>query len=331
MRWSNWLFPGRRLRELGILGVNQRNAEYILPYNQRKNYPLVDDKRRTKDLAAAFGMSVPELYGVVEIEHQIAELPDLLAPYEEFVVKPAHGSGGEGIMVVDGKVNGRYRKASGVLADEEELAFHVANILSGMYSLGGLPDCALFEYRVDFDPVFDGVSFQGVPDIRTVVFRGVPVLAMVRLPTRLSDGRANLHQGAVGVGIDLANGRTCHGVWHDKSIRHHPDTGAEIMGLAIPHWDQILALTARCHDMVSLGYIGVDIVLDRTLGPLMLEVNARPGLSIQLANKQGLLHSLRQLEAMKEVPKDVEERVMLAKTLACEVRDGLADKRAKKR
>jgi len=314
--WRDFWTPGRRLRELGILGLNQRNADFILRYNPRKNFPLVDDKRRTKELAVAHGISVPELYAVIEIEHQIDWLPELLAPYEEFVVKPAHGSGGEGILVVTGKVNGRYRKSNGAMASEEELGHHISNILSGMYSLGGLPDCALIEYRVDFDPVFDGVSYQGVPDIRTIVFLGVPVQAMIRLPTRLSDGRANLHQGAVGVGIDLGLGVTFCGVWHEKKVTHHPDTGGAIAGMAIPHWDQILALTARCYDLVGLGYIGVDIVLDRTLGPLMLEINARPGLSIQLANKRGLLPSLRSLEAMEEIPASIEGRIGLAKSLA---------------
>jgi alpha-L-glutamate ligase-like protein len=304
------------LRELGIMGMNQRNADFILLYNPRENFPLVDDKRRTKELAMEVGIAVPELYAVIEIEHQVDTLPELLAPYEEFVIKPSHGSGGEGIVVVTGKVNGRYRRASGILYDEYELQYHISNILSGMYSLGGLPDCTLIEYCVDFDPIFDGMSYQGVPDIRTVVFRGVPVLAMIRLPTRLSDGKANLHQGAVGVGIDLATGITSCGVWHNVAVEHHPDTGGVIAGLEIPHWDQILALTARCYDLVGLGYIGVDIVLDRTRGPLMLEINARPGLSIQLANRQGLLPRLHRLEAIREMPSSIEERIALAKSLS---------------
>jgi alpha-L-glutamate ligase-like protein len=315
VNWRDWLFAGRRLRRLGVLGLNQRNADFIMPYNPRRNFPLVDDKRRTKELAMAAGISVPALYAVIEIEHQVDWLPELLAPHEEFVVKPAHGSGGDGILVITGKINGRYRKANGTLADEDELGFHISNILSGMYSLGGLPDCALIEYRVDFDPVFDEVSYRGVPDIRTVVFRGVPVLAMIRLPTRASDGRANLHQGAVGAGIDLATGVTCCGVWRENRISHHPDTGCVIAGLAIPHWNDILALTARCYDLAGLGYIGVDIVLDRTLGPLMLEINARPGLAIQLANSLGLLPRLRKLQAMATIPASIEERVALAKAL----------------
>jgi alpha-L-glutamate ligase-like protein len=316
MNWLDLLASGNRLRERGVMGMNQRNADFILLYNPRKNFPQVDDKRRTKELALATGIAVPELYAVVEIEHQVVALPQLLAPYEEFVIKPSHGSGGEGIVVVTGKVNGRYRRANGKLDDEDELQHHISNILSGMYSLGGLPDCALIEYRVDFDPIFDEVSYQGVPDIRTVVFRGVPVMAMIRLPTRLSDGKANLHQGAVGVGVDLAAGTTSCGVWHDVAVDHHPDTGGKIAGLQIPHWDQILALTARCHDLVGLGYIGVDIVLDRKLGPLMLEINARPGLRIQLANRQGLLPRLRRLEALGEIPASIEERIALAKSLA---------------
>jgi alpha-L-glutamate ligase-like protein len=314
--WIDALLPWRRLRSLGIMGMNERNADFILPFNPRSQFPLVDDKRRTKTLAIAAGIPVPELYGVVEIVHEIEDLKELVESYDDFVVKPAHGSGGEGILVVVSKGNGRYRLANGHLLDEEELDHHVANILSGMYSLGGLPDCALIEYRVDFDPLFDNVSFQGVPDIRTVVFRGVPVLAMIRLPTRMSDGKANLHQGAVGVGICLTEGKTFSGVWNEDIIDHHPDTGGRFAGLELPYWDEILALTARCQDLVGLGFLGVDIVLDRNLGPLMLEMNARPGLSIQTANKIGLLPRLRRLEAMKRIPESVEERVALAKSFA---------------
>jgi alpha-L-glutamate ligase-like protein len=159
------------------------------------------------------------------------------------------------------------------------------------------------------------VSYQGVPDIRTIVFRGIPIMAMIRLPTRESDGKANLHQGAIGVGIDLETGKTLSGVWHEQFISQHPDTGASIIDLQIPNWQEILSLTAHCYDLVGLGYIGVDIVLDRDHGPLMLEMNARPGLSIQLANRCGLLTRLEKVEAIKDIPDTVTERVNLAKTI----------------
>ena len=316
MTASRKLWPWQRLRQLGVMGLNERNADFILPYNPRKNYPLVDNKILTKGLAEAAGILTPKLYGVVEIVHQVEGLAEMLQPYEDFVIKPAHGAGGEGILIVTGRHNDRYRKANGASADEEDLAHHVSNILGGMYSLGGLPDSALIEYRVKFDPIFDNISFQGVPDIRMLVFRGIPVLAMIRLPTRLSDGKANLHQGALGVGIDIATGRTRCGVWHERPIEEHPDTGGSLSGRIIPYWDEVLAMTAKCHDFAGLGFIGVDIVLDEALGPMMLEINARPGLSIQLANRIGLLPRLRHVQGLTAIPQEAAERVQMAKTLA---------------
>jgi alpha-L-glutamate ligase-like protein len=267
-------------------------------------------------LAVEAGIAVPELFGVVEMVHQIETLEDLLAPHDDFVIKPAHGAGGEGILVITGRHRGRYRKANGVLADEEDVGHHVSNILGGLYSLAGRPDKALIEYRVKFDPIFENISFQGVPDIRILVFRGIPVMAMIRLPTRLSDGRANLHQGAIGVGIDLASGRTFSGVWHDRPIDQHPDTGGNLAGRIIPYWDEILAMTAQCHNFSGLGFIGVDLVLDEHFGPMMLEMNARPGLTIQLANQLGLQHRLRHVREMATVPEDISDRVQAAKNLA---------------
>ncbi|MCK5355383.1 MAG: alpha-L-glutamate ligase-like protein [Methyloprofundus sp.] len=315
MSWKKYLFPSRQLRKFGLLGMNQRNGDYISYYNPRQFYPLVDDKLLTKQLAMNAGISVPELYAVIEIEYQINDLVTTLADYDEFVIKPAHGSGGEGILIIKGRSKDLYRKLNGILLSESEIAHHISNILSGMYSLGGQPDKALIEYRVEFSPVFEHVSYQGVPDIRTIVFKGVPVMSMIRLPTRLSDGKANLHQGAIGVGINLVSGYTQKGVWREEVISHHPDTGHEIEGLKIPHWEQIMLLAAGCQDLVSLGYIGVDIVLDAQLGPLMLEINARPGLSIQIANQEGLLPFLQKVESIKQLPTSVADRIKLGQQL----------------
>ena len=303
----------KALRERGVLGINGRNALYTLAYNPRHLYPLVDDKLQTKRLAQAAGIAVPELYGLVQIERQIKEMPDLLKPHRDFVVKPAAGSGGDGILVITGRTKGLYRKANGQLIDHAQLAHHVSNILSGMFSLGGHQDKALIEYRVRFDPVFESISYQGVPDVRIIVFLGVPVMCMVRLPTRMSDGKANLHQGAIGAGIDLASGRTLTAVWRNDIVVEHPDTGEAVTGVAIPHWDRLLDLAARCHELTGLGYIGVDIVMDLELGPLILELNARPGLNIQIANHCGLLGRLRQVEREHKGLHAVSDRVAFAK------------------
>ena len=302
----------RKLTQRGLLGMNRRNAEYILPYNPRRLYPLVDDKLLTKQLAEKAGIAVSELYGVVEIERQIRDLPEMLKPYSDFVIKPSQGSGGDGILIISGRSKQDYRRASGILMTEEEIKRHVSNTLSGMYSLGGQPDKALIEQRVIFDPLFASISYLGVPDIRIIVFLGVPVMAMSRLPTRMSEGKANLHLGAIGVGIDIATGITLTAVLRNDIVTEHPDTGNSVTGLKIPNWENLLEIAARSYELTGLGYQGVDIVLDKNRGALVLELNARPGLNIQIANNDGLLRRLKIVEEEGKSLKSIEERIAFA-------------------
>jgi alpha-L-glutamate ligase-like protein len=304
----------KKLATTGVLGINRRNAEYTLRYNERRHYPLVDDKLQTKQLAQKAGIAVPELYGVVEAPYQIRQLLQLLEPYSDFVIKPARGSGGVGVLIITERLKNRmYRKVNGAIVSPDELKHHVLNVLSGIYSLGGQPDKVIVEYCVRFDPVFDTVSYQGVPDIRIIVFLGVPVMGMIRLPTRMSDGKANLHQGAVGAGIDLATGTTLTAVYLGDIIEEHPDTGNSVAGIKIPGWERLLELAAQCYELTGLGYQGVDIVLDRDKGPLILELNARPGLNIQIANRTGLMPRLRQVEEHRERLANIKERVAFAR------------------
>ena len=289
----------RKLREAGVLGLNERNADMIMRLNPRHLYPRVDDKVMTKQLAIEAGMAVPELYGVIGSQADTRRLGEMVGERESFVIKPAHGSGGDGIVVITGRSlrkKSSFRQSDSLLITESELQHHVSNIVGGQYSLTGNPDVALIEYCVKFDPVFAEVSYQGVPDVRVIVYRGYPIMAMVRLPTRSSSGKANLHQGAVGAGIDLQSGRTHTGVLHNEVVEEHPDTGAVFADLEIPHWQTILELAARGYEVTGLGYLGVDIVIDRDLGPLILEMNARPGLNIQIANRSGIAHRVRRID-----------------------------------
>lgn len=303
------------LRKCGMMGLNERNARFIMPYNPRHLYPLVDNKLETKRLALQNNIAVPNLLGVVEIQHQISELQAFLEQQTDFVIKPAHGSGGNGVLVIVERQGSKFRKADGHLLTFDAIAHHVSNILTGMYSLGGRADKAMIEYRVKFDPVFSAISYQGVPDIRVIIFRGLPVAGMLRLPTRESDGKANLHQGAMGIGIDIMTGRSCGGVYRNSLCTVHPDTGESTEHIEIPHWPTILKLAMQCVDTVGLGYSGVDIVLDRDLGPLMLELNARPGLNVQLANGRGLLFNLNKVKSLDTIPKDIDERMALLPVL----------------
>lgn len=307
------LMLARRLRERGVLSLNKRNADYILPLNERRFYPLVDDKLRTKELALKARLAVPELYGVINTAREVSSLKDIVARHDSFVVKPASGSGGEGIIVVTGRIRDHLLRPSGAIMSVPELEYHVQNALSGVYSLGGQPDSVLIEYCVDASTVFAKIAYQGVPDIRVIVYRGYPVMAMVRLPTRMSNGRANLHQGAIGAGVDMASGRTLTAVLRNDIVSEHPDTRNPVSGVKLPHWNRILEIASQTFELTGLGYQGVDIVLDKSQGPLILELNARPGLNIQIANQAGLVTRLETIDALSEKSTDPKARARFAK------------------
>jgi len=304
----------RRLKQAGVLGMNGRNADYIMRCNPRSSFPLVDDKVLTKKLAESFQIPTPALYCVVERHGDVSGFQKALRGICQFAVKPARGSGGSGIVLIRDCSEKGYVTQSGELISPQNFFYHISDILSGIYSLSGLEDRAIVEALIHPAPVFDAVSYQGVPDIRIVVYRGVPVMSMVRLPTKASDGKANLHRGAIGAGIGLNQGTTITAVHRSRVIGNHPDTGNPVSGIQVPCWEKMLWIAARSFEMTGLGYVGVDLVIDRDRGPLLLELNARPGLAIQLANRKGLKERLEKIDqAPPEVFATAEARVVWAR------------------
>ena len=298
--------------------MNRRNLEFLVPYNAPALFAVVDYKPGTKRRLAAAGIPVPATYAELGRQWDLRRLDAVLGGRTSFVVKPARGAGGGGVMVVAGRRGRDFVKASGAIVSHADLAAHCSDILAGAYARSTHSDEVLIEYRVQADPVLGAISYRGVPDVRVLVFRGVPVQAMARLPTRASDGRANLHMGGMAVGIDLVRGVTTHGVLAGRPTARHPDLDRAVGGHAIPGWDEMLAIAARCYDAVPLGYLGVDLVVDAELGPLVLELNARPGLTIQLANRRGLRNAMEALVGADLEGKTVADRLALARTLAAE-------------
>lgn len=306
-----------QLHRLGILGINNRVGRYILRHNKRKFYPFVDNKVLTSKLANKWDIPTPHNHLVIQNYGSLKNLAAKIDGLDSFVIKPAKGSQGNGIIVikevirkeVNGKIEIHCRRSNDKLMELDEVKHHISGILSGLYSLGGQSDEAIIQARIDKHSVFDNYSFGGIPDIRVIVFQGYPVMSMVRLPTRSSDGRANLHQGAIGAGITLGTGLINHAVIGQKLVTHHPDTGYEIKNLILPHWREILDLSAKCYEMVGLGYLGADIVITPDQGPVMLELNARPGLGIQIANLSGLVPRLELINKHAHEKRSYQERV----------------------
>ena len=307
----DWISP-RRLKNLGMLNMNRRNVDYIARYNDRTSYPLVDNKLKTKLAVSEYGVKTPKLLQVVRQQHEISHFREMAEDLAGFAIKPAKGSGGKGITVITGRDGDDFIKASSARISVAMLERHLTNILAGLYSLAGTPDVAIVENLVQSSPALAKYSFQGVPDIRIVVFQGYPVMAMLRLATTASDGKANLHQGAVGVGLDIGSGQSLNAVQFNRPITLHPDTGLALENIQIEDWENMLEMAARCYEATGLGYMGVDLVVDANEGPLLLELNARPGLAIQMANGCGLLPRLNAIESLKRPHFSPRERALFS-------------------
>jgi alpha-L-glutamate ligase-like protein len=286
----------------GILGMNSRNLEYIRPFNRACAKKIADNKLLSKKILKKNSIAVPTLIAQIKTLEDLDNFNWQTLP-DSFVLKPNRGFGGEGIIVIYGRKKNRadaWVKADGSIISIDDLKNHTRNILDGSYSLSGIPDTAFFEERLKLLKLFKPYAFKGIPDIRIIVFNKMPIMAMLRLPTKESHGKANLAQGAIGVGIDLASGITTTAVLgKQKIIEYIPGTRLLLSGIKIPYWMDILTLAVRSQEISNLGFLGVDIAIDKERGPVILELNARPGLAIQVANLAGLKERLKKSAGIK--------------------------------
>jgi alpha-L-glutamate ligase-like protein len=271
----------------------------------------------TKRALVKSGVPTPKIYKKFRRVGQIFEFDWGQLP-SAFVIKPSRGLGGDGIIVI------KKRSKDGIgwittsrrRVTKEDLELHTMDILEGAFSMHNSPDVAFVEEYVGRHKAFRKYAYRGTPDIRVIIINRVPVMAMLRLPTKDSGGRANLHQGAIGVGIDIATGITTQAIHYGKHISYKPDTKRKLHGIKIPNWTKVLTIASDCQDAIGLGYMGVDVLLHPTSGPLVLEVNSQPGFQIQMANMAGLRKRMEKVEDL--VVKDSLHGVKIAKVLFAE-------------
>ncbi|WP_428263073.1 sugar-transfer associated ATP-grasp domain-containing protein [Haliangium sp.] len=285
---QRWNRLRARLAARELFGINRRNVELVYAHNRRRHYPIADDKLLGKRHLSAAGVPVPATLAVCEGLFAIPAVLAQLTDREHFVIKPANGSGGDGILVVGERADGhQWRRPNGAPIHATELQRHLANIVYGAFSRK-LDDRAFVEDRIEPHPVFRELWRDGLCDVRILTLRGAPIMAMTRVPTKMSGGRANLHQGGIGLAVDLDTGHTVRAMHRQRIISRHPESGAALLGVPMPAWSRTLEVARRAAAAVPLGYLGVDIVVDVDRGPLVLEINARPGLEIQNVHGHGL-------------------------------------------
>ncbi len=268
-----------------VLGMNARNAR-VEAENPLKAIQLVNSKHDTKAALEEAGVPVAPTLVRIRDRRELSRL-DWDALPEAFALKPNYGRGGAGILLA--KDGDGWSTLSGRPLSKEVIKDQIRSILEGEYSLESVErDSALLEPLIVPHPVLARLVPSGLPDIRVICHHGEPLLAMMRLPTEESEGRANLHQGAVGAAVDLGSGRVARAMLKRERIEEHPDTGEGLLGVEVPEWGAVVEAAGRCAEATGLGYLGADVVVDEERGPLVLEVNARPGLEIQNVAGVGL-------------------------------------------
>ena len=307
-----------------ILGLNARSQLFSYRFNSKAGKNIARSKILTSRALKKAGIPTPDIIKKFNNPSAIPEF-DWSGLPGAFALKPSRGMGGEGIIVVKKRLSGGILKRGEDSVEStwlttsrkkvtiEDLKLHVFDILEGAYSIGNVPDTAFIQEYVGRHKALRKYSYRGTPDIRIIVFNKVPVMAMLRLPTKESGGRANLHQGAVGVGVDISTGITTKAIWHGNVIYRKPGSKRKLHGIKIPNWDEILRIAVRCQIASNLGYLGVDIVLHPDKGPMVLEINSMPGLQIQMANLSGLKKRLERVEDLEI--RDVDHGVNIGKAL----------------
>lgn len=273
---------------VNVLGMNARNA-LIDTVNPVGAQQIVDQKQKAKEVLQAAGVPVTPtiqlLRDRLDIERfDLSELPD------SWAVKPNMGAQGDGVLLAAKRTGPEsWESAGGKSIARDDLLEHLHLIAGGEFSSSSTQqDCALIEPLLKPHPLLKKLSSGGLPDIRVICWQHEPIMAMVRLPSEDSDGRANLHQGAVGVAISIETGRTTRAEINQEQITTHPDTGVELCDVEIPYWQEILEMSVKASKVLELGYVGLDITIDEEKGPILIEGNAHPGLEIQNVNGTGL-------------------------------------------
>lgn len=253
----------------------------------------ISDKVEQKIRLSRAGIPIPETFMIVSDENGILSFNNWLKGWDRgFVIKPSKGHGGNGVLVIDsrrGTISFRYNGRS---LENREMIQHIRSIISGSFS-EGIPDRAIIEERMILAKRLRELQTDGLIDIRIVVFRGFPIMAMTRLPTKRSEGRANIHQGALAAGISISEGRIITATQDRRTVKRHPGSGKAIIGFRFNEWERMLESASASALAMEMGYVGVDLTVDEKKGVVVIEVNKRPGLEIQNANRAGLMKRIR--------------------------------------
>ncbi len=299
-----------------ILGMNARHKYTSLNTSASKQYGF--SKLKTKELLVRHNIPTAMVYHVCSTMSDLEALRWEAVPVP-FVIKPANSSAGKGIWVIKDKVADKaiWKNSFGENLTADDLSLHVNNILDGEFGVWGSDHKAIIEEMIVAHPAIAKYAYKGTPDVRIIVFNSVPVMAEARIPTKESQGKANLDQGAIGLGVDMATGVTTYGITGKSGfITHFPGTKKKVNGIIIPNWTKLLETAVTASNAAGYQFMGADLFVHAEKGPMIVELNGFPGLSIQLCNRAGLKRRLERVEGLEV--RDAKHGVKISQALFAE-------------
>lgn len=291
-----------------ILGVNYRNLKYVI-HNHKDAINFANNKIKTKHFLSVRGIPVPKLIAIFKTREDVNKF-DFASLNKDFVIKPNKGSQGKGIIPFKERKGDKLISVSNKEYSIRELKNHILNIIQGIYNEGNA-DTAFLEQRIKNSPELEEITYKGLPDVRVICYNQIPVMAMLRVPTKESEGRANLAENAMGIGINLSNGEPTYYYYNGKISKKDPLNKKSIK--RIPNFIKVLQICVKCAQLSKLKFIGCDIAFNEKNEPCLIEINARSGLKIQLANKDSLKERIQKIENLK--PKSINESIEIAMSI----------------
>lgn len=288
-----------------ILGMNARQLIYG-KLNSATARQFCASKYATKVLLENKHIPTAKIFAILTTYEDVNQF-EWEHLEKNFVIKPTNGNAGKGVVIFKTQQSDKQHWVDtlGKVWSLDEIKFHCFDILEGQYSTYGVNHHVIVEERVPIHGTFYKYTTKGTPDVRVIVFNHVPIMSYIRIPTEESGGRANLDQGAIGVGIDMATGVTTHAIiGKGTPIQYLPGTKKKLSGFRIPHWKDVLTIAVKTADAAGLMYCAIDLFIHEEQGPMVVELNANPGLSIQIANRAGLRRRLERVQDLNVLNPD---------------------------
>jgi len=204
-----------------------------------------------------------------------------------FIVKPEHGERGEGIYLVEvengalvqrrGPNTRPFRVSTRGISTLVERAVVPHEFWRQLFPHSANTIRALTMWTPGDDAPFLARAVQRAGTVQT-------------MPTD------NWSGGAICAPIDLTTGQLKGAVMYPgegasapRRFTHHPDSGAQIEGAVLPHWERVRETVLRAAASLPTNrYVGWDVLVDETGTPVIIEANGNSGLQM-VQVERGLL------------------------------------------